>query len=80
MRALTLYYRSACSLCEAMYGELRASPLIEPSLLKTVDIDRSDELVARYGHKVPVLTGDDDQEICHFFLDPQALQAYFAAP
>jgi glutathione S-transferase len=46
--------------------------------LETVDIDASEELVARYNHKVPVLTDADDNEICHYFLDLQALEAYFS--
>lgn len=75
---LSLYYRSGCSLCEAMHRELLHSPLVDPALLQCVDVDADPELVARYGHKVPVLTGPDQVEICHYFLDSQALQDYFA--
>jgi hypothetical protein len=61
-----------------MHRELLQSPLVDPAQLQCVDVDRDPELIARYGHKVPVLTGPDQSEICHYFLDPQALQAYFA--
>lgn len=76
--ALRLYYRSACSLCEDMHRELAQLASSKSFQLETIDIDRSEELVRLYGHKVPVLTGDDDDEICHYFLDLQALEAYFA--
>ena len=78
MTALTFYYRSGCSLCEVMHGELLRHPLVDSQQLACIDIDRSRELVERYDHKVPVLTGAADEEICHYFLDEQALQDYLA--
>ncbi len=44
----------------------------------TVDIDSEERLVQTYGHKVPVLTTESGEEICHYFLDRQALDAYFS--
>jgi len=44
-----------------------------------VDIDSDPELVARYGHKVPVLVGGDE-EICHYFLDEPQLAEYLSRP
>jgi hypothetical protein len=76
MRQLRLYFRSDCSLCEDMHRELLASEL--PFELETVDIDTSEVLVSRYGHKVPVLTDASEHEICHYFLDRNALEGYFA--
>ena len=78
MSALTLYYREGCSLCEDMYGELLRCEQVDAAQLRRVDIDTDPELVRRYDHKVPVLTGADDEEICHYFLDHQALLGYFA--
>jgi len=75
---LRLYYRSACSLCEDMHRELLDYTKGRELQLEAIDIDASDVLVERYGHKVPVLTDADDHEICHYFLDLQALEAYFA--
>jgi hypothetical protein len=46
-------------------------------LLECVDIDTDPALIEAYDHKVPVLTGADNEEICHYFLDRQALDSYF---
>lgn len=45
--------------------------------LKVVDVDSGPELEGRYGEWVPVLMGGDE-EICHYFLDRTALDAYLA--
>lgn len=42
-----------------------------------MDIDNDTELTARYGVRIPVLVVDGE-EICHYHLDPIALDAYFA--
>ena len=74
-RRLTLYYRSGCSLCEEMQRELAVG---SGYTLEMVDVDSDAELVQSYGHKVPVLTGAEGEEICHYFLDHTALDAYFS--
>ena len=74
---LTLYARRDCHLCAEMHRDLTA---LEPSLgftVVAVDIDGDPELVARYGHKVPVLVGGDE-EICHYFLDEPQLEEYLS--
>lgn len=38
-----------------------------------IDIDRDPELALRYGSLVPVLVLDS-REVCHYFLDVQALR------
>ncbi len=82
--ALTLYYRSGCSLCEEMQAELYAAQPRYGFTLQTIDVDGSEALVAEYGHKVPVLTlghlGDSghEEEICHYFLDHSALADCFS--
>ena len=45
--------------------------------IKLVDVDSNVSLVEKYGEFVPVLMGENE-EICHFHLDPKALDAYFA--
>jgi len=45
--------------------------------VKLVDVDSDAELLAQYGERIPVLIADEE-EICHFHLDPIALDAYFA--
>lgn len=75
---LRLYYRSGCSLCEAMRTELFATQISHDFELEPIDVDDSEALVARYGHKVPVLADVTGHEICHYFLDTQALDDYFS--
>ena len=43
--------------------------------LSLVDVDTDPCLVERYGTLVPVLMLDG-QEICHYFLDPEALRRH----
>lgn len=73
-----LYMRSGCSLCETMQGELAAlADDLADVTVNVVDVDSEEHLKQAYGYKVPVLTDADGEEICHYFLDRQALDAYF---
>jgi hypothetical protein len=45
--------------------------------LELIDVDSSLSLVEKHGEFVPVLMGKNE-EICHFHLDPKALDAYLA--
>ena len=76
-RLLTVYARDYCHLCQDMLAQLE--PLRETLgfKLKVVDVDSGPELEGRYGEWVPVLMGGDE-EICHYFLDRAALDAYLA--
>ena len=74
---LRLYVRAGCSLCEAMQLELKPMQARYGFELDVVDIDKSDKHVRAYGEKVPVLCGSNG-EICHYFLDPERLENYFA--
>lgn len=60
-----------------MQRELAASHP-EGYRLEMVDVDSDEGLIMAYGHKVPVLVAAGGEEICHYFLDQQALAAYFA--
>ena len=53
---LVLYERAECHLCED--ARLVLDALIGPDRYDRVDIDASDELVVRYGFRVPVLAID----------------------
>jgi hypothetical protein len=75
---LRFYTRAGCSLCDEMHRELLAAAEALSFELEVLDIDSSEALIERYNHKVPVLTDAEDEEICHYFLDHQALQGYFA--
>lgn len=75
---LKLYYRSGCSLCEEMQRELLSAQSEYRFELESIDVDSRQELVDSYGHKVPVLTSAEGDEICHYFLDNTALDGYFS--
>jgi glutathione S-transferase len=75
---LTLYARAYCHLCEDMAAAL--GPLgaeLEFSFVE-VDVDADPLLEARYGDKVPVLVDAHGREICHYFLDVEALRRRIA--
>ncbi|MDH5407862.1 MAG: glutaredoxin family protein [Gammaproteobacteria bacterium] len=72
---LKLYVRTGCHLCEDMLGQLQQ---LQPELgfgLETIEITGQPSLELEYGEKVPVLMGQNN-EICHYFLDPEALKRY----
>lgn len=79
----TLYGRSWCHLCEDMLAALQAlAPPGQPFAVELVDIDAPGNaaLLARFDELVPVLFGADPQaaELCHYFLDAEAVTAYLA--
>ena len=83
MRAVpfTLYSRSYCHLCDDMLQALNA---LQSGGLRfavdVIDVDADEALVARFDELVPVLFGDLAQpELCHYFLDADAVRAYLAA-
>ena len=73
---LTLYGRLGCHLCEDMQNDLLSLQKELGFELQIIDVDSDPDLVKQYGTRVPVLTSDKD-EICHYFLDKQALLQYF---
>jgi hypothetical protein len=78
----TLYSRSYCHLCEDMLAALQAmAPAAAPFHVDVIDIDGDDALVARFDELVPVLFGAEPQsgELCHYFLDHEAVAAYLDA-
>ncbi len=78
-RLLTLYVRRECHLCEEMRGALRAWESRLEFALRVVDVDEDPALAVRFGFKVPVLA-EGDFEICHHFLDDDAVRAYLEPP
>lgn len=78
-KQLTLISRGYCHLCDEMADALR--PLLAPSqtVLQIVDVDADPVLLEQYDERVPVLLAGDaasGHEICHYFLDEQAVLAY----
>ncbi len=78
MIAFTLYSRSYCHLCDDMLAALHAmQTAAQPFDVTVIDVDTDEALVARFDERVPVLYGaPDQQELCHYFLDPLAVRAY----
>lgn len=78
---LTLYVRRDCHLCAEMHRALLEAGAGGASGarfdVELVDIDADASLAARYGHKVPVLVGAGE-EICHYFLDQEQLDAFLS--
>lgn len=74
MTVLHLYGRSGCHLCAEMRDALGVWPA--PLTIVEHDVDTDETLVRRYGARVPVLTGEAGDEICHYFLDARALEHY----
>ena len=76
---LILYVRRDCHLCAEMHRELQKLESRLPFTVELIDIDGDAALMTRYGHKVPVLVGGEE-EICHYFLDEVPLNEYFRRP
>jgi len=74
---LSLYGRRECHLCEDMQEGLKEFSEQLGFSVEIIDIDDNPALISLYGSKVPVLV-HENHEICHYFLDPQALQMYFS--
>ena len=69
---LIVYERAGCHLCDDMVATLAEWQAELGFEVERVNVDSSPELAARYGAKVPVLV-QGSVEICHFYLDLNAL-------
>ncbi len=77
LKALIVYGRVDCHLCQNMILALQNLQEQVPFDFQVVDIDSDPELIALYGEKIPVLISPKtNQEICHYFLDEAALDDY----
>ncbi|WP_328184416.1 glutaredoxin family protein [Marinobacter sp. OP 3.4] len=56
---LTFFTTSQCHLCELAENLLVHTPMPEPIPVEAVDIASSEELVERYGTRIPVLRRED---------------------
>jgi hypothetical protein len=76
----TLYSRSYCHLCDDMLAALKAMDGGARFAVEVIDVDADPALVARFDELVPVLFGADlsAPELCHYFLDPDAVRRYLA--
>jgi hypothetical protein len=74
---LSVYTRTGCHLCDDMLAGLEAMRQHLTFSVNIIDVDADSLLQQEYGHLVPVLK-HRDVEICHYFLDVEALNAYFS--
>jgi hypothetical protein len=77
MRALILYSRPGCHLCEDVAAQLE--PLLRGrATLEIVDVDGSVALERRYGLRIPVLV-DGDVELSSYPLDAERVARHLAS-
>ena len=74
---LTVLSREYCSLCDKFMAALAQFQGRYDFEIEVVDVDRHPALEERWGDKVPVLL-DGEREICHYFLDADAVDARLA--
>jgi hypothetical protein len=62
-RRIVLYVRDGCHLCED--AAVLLDDMIGPESYTAIDIDTDDDLLARYAHRIPVLSvgGKDRLEL-----------------
>ena len=77
-RRLTVFERAGCHLCDDMVSTLSEWKTELGFEIERVDVDASPDLAARYGAKVPVLV-HGSSELCHYFLDLDALRRSLSA-
>ena len=75
---LRVYGRRYCHLCDEMIVALRALQSELTFQFEVLDVDSDAALEARYGELVPVLVDAQDAEICHYWLDEDALRKRLA--
>jgi len=75
---LRVYGRSYCHLCDDMIAALHALQDALSFQFEVLDIDAEPALEARYGERVPVLVDAQGKEICHYWLDEDALRRRLA--
>jgi glutaredoxin len=74
---LTVLARAYCHLCEELIAALKQFQGRYSFEIEVIDVDRDPRLEEKWGDKVPVLL-DGDREICHYFLDYEAVDARLA--
>jgi thiol-disulfide isomerase/thioredoxin len=75
---LTLMFREYCGLCHQMRDALKPLQAELGFDVEIVEIDDFPDLEEKYDELVPVLL-HGDVEICHYFLDEQALRKHIQA-
>lgn len=74
---LTVLSREYCHLCEELITALKRFQGRYDFDIEVIDVDSNPALEDKWGDKVPVLL-DGNLEICHYFLDHEAVDARLA--
>ena len=72
-RRIELYVRDGCHLCED--AAVLLDDMIGPGSYTAVDITTDDDLLARYAHRIPVLSVDGRDRLELIFTAPDVRQA-----
>lgn len=76
-RRVDVYIRTDCGLCEQLLTELRAfrdqRPAKQVFKFSIRDIEDRTDWLSHYTDHVPVVVVDGE-EVCHYFLDTEALE------
>ena len=74
---LTVLSREYCTLCNEMISALKQFQGRYDFEIEVIDVDGHPKIEEKWGDKVPVLL-DGDRELCHYHLDPEAVDARLA--
>ena len=74
---LTVLSREYCHLCDELLAALKQFQGRYRFDIEVVDVDRHPALEEKWGDKVPVLL-DGDLEVCHYYLDFDAVESRLA--
>jgi thioredoxin reductase (NADPH) len=74
---LTVLSREYCHLCEDLITALKQFQGRYSFDIEVVDVDSHPQLEEKWGALVPVLL-DGDREICHYYLDIEAVDTRLA--
>jgi hypothetical protein len=70
---IVLYVRDGCHLCED--AAVLLDDMIVPDNYAAIDIETDDDLLLRYGHRIPVLNVDGQDRLDLIFTAPDVRQA-----
>jgi hypothetical protein len=74
MSVVVVYSREGCHLCEDLLDDLAVLGRQHGFAIEVRDVDADPALRSRYHTRVPVVECEDEF-VCEYFLDPEALLA-----
>ena len=74
MRRITIYSKPACHLCDRAKEVLERARHKVDFAIEIIDISQNPELLARYGHDIPVILLDGREIARHFVRERKLLE------